>query len=207
MVVCQSDASHVSCQNNKRWSTEIPENPKILKTLCTKSYWGDLVWGKFPEGKMGFFEFQPRREVSGTWWNCTTLSTLIRTQGIKRPSKNKVLSAAGEIFKSIHQDSTYINRNFTNPYRWINVLAKIIDFKYIPVWTFLDTGIVPVYFPNEAFFQYIFQYPTPVQVFPVYSSIFQYRWPPCAKLQLVLVLLFSFVSSKSCKIYRNVPHW
>ena len=112
-------------------------------------------------------------------WKCTIITTLTRTQAIKGPNKSRELSAAGEIFESIDQDSAYVNRNFTNPCRWINVLAKIIDFQYIPVWTFSDTGIFPVYFTKKAFFQYIFQHPAPVQVFPVYSSIFQYRWPPC----------------------------
>ena len=190
-----------------------PGEKYIPQVDCTKDQIGiSVCWGELNYINKSFKWTLKRSE---TWWNCTTLTSLIRTQGMKRHIKNKVLSAAGEIFKSIHQDSTYINRNFTNPCRWINVLAKIIDFQYIPVWTFLDTGIFPVYFPNEAFFQYIFQYPTPVQVFPVYSSIFQYRWPPWNKVKWVKWRRFLLFWSKlsDCPIpifshtFREIGCW
>ena len=45
------------------------------------------------------------------------ITTLTRTQAIKGPNKSRELSAAGEIFESIDQDSAYVNRNFTNPCR------------------------------------------------------------------------------------------
>ena len=61
MVVCQSDASHVSCQNSKGWSTEIPKNPKNPKNpMHRKSFGGGFSLGKLPKGgKWDFLSFKP----------------------------------------------------------------------------------------------------------------------------------------------------